>query len=153
MSQSLKCSFSHTVDLSQVLFLLGYYYGMKKLIYDSSITKFMGKVYEYYIFLYLCACMLGFRLSSGVFDQNSANVWKYFSKISRFTQTDLPTLTVAWASFANLWNVLSPMLQRAAPSSYFTYFLPCSLVNSTLLRALLLLSSHIYDQTYQQRFS
>ena len=49
MSQSLKCSFSHTVDLSQVLFLLGYYYGMKKLIYDSSITKFMDKVYEYYI--------------------------------------------------------------------------------------------------------
>ena len=49
MSQSLKCSFSHTVDLSQVLFLLGYYYGMKKLIYDSSITKFMDKVYEHYI--------------------------------------------------------------------------------------------------------
>ena len=49
MSQSLKCSFSHTVDLSQALFLLGYYYGMKKLIYDSSITKFMDKVYEYYI--------------------------------------------------------------------------------------------------------
>ena len=68
MSQSLKCSFSHTVDLSQVLFLLGYYYGMKKLIYDSSITKFMDKVYEYYIFPYLCACMLGFRLSSVVFD-------------------------------------------------------------------------------------
>jgi len=49
MSQSLKCSFSHTVDLSQALFLLGYYYGMKKLIYDSSITKFMDKVYEHCI--------------------------------------------------------------------------------------------------------
>jgi len=46
MSQSLKCSFSHTVDLSQALFLLGYYYGMinfqsyeTKIIHDDTVNE------------------------------------------------------------------------------------------------------------------